>query len=1140
MSSLRAAALTAAATMLLAPAALAITLPASFVVDDMVPGVMFDTPTTVAFRPDGSMLVGEKRGQVWVVQNGIRSTTPLLARDNEILNQGDRGLLAVAVDPNYATNRYIYLLYTVDPDSNGTDDNNDAFGRLTRYQVSAGDPNAVVASSRTILMGYNWRNGPLIASPSHTVGDLNWGSDGSLLVSVGDGGQFNQMDPGGLDAAAFGSGGNKTDPYEDIGAFRAQYLGSLCGKILRIDPATGRGYPSNPYYDGNPASVRSRVWAYGVRNSYRFTRRPGTGALDPAAGSPGTLYMGDVGWGTWEDLNVCSAPGQNFGWPCYEGMGQQSSYQGASPSHHGCGTMGTTDNPAPHTPPILTSHHSQTGMSVPPGFKGNAVTAGVFYIATQYPAQYRQQFFFGDYGQSWIKVAVVDASNQLVQLLDFAEAADGPVDFAIEPASGNLVYVAIAAGQVRRLRYTGATGNSAPVASASGTPTIGAAPLAVSFSSAGSIDPDNDPLTFSWNFGDGEGSTLPDPQHTYDAAGTYNAVLTVDDGHGGVGRDTVMVFASGTSGFPSTGVLDNFNRSNGPIGGSWVGETAGLVINASALTQTGGNATTVWNGAVFGPDQEAHIRFLAMTPGAPEHDLMLKVQGVSAFDGHIEVRYDDGYQQVAVATYVSRSGWTTRATFPVTFGIGDQLGARAYGDGTIEVYKNGVPIGATSAGDWPFAAQGGRLGMTIAGATASRMDDFGGGNVVFQNTAPTALIRSPADGSFFAAGDTIRLIGTGSDAQQDSSALSYGWNVIVHHNNHQHPSSFVASGPVAAFAAEDHDDGTGVHYEIELRVTDAGNLGDTTSVHVWPQIDLTPSAVKTVPSTPGTTTPAQYSFRIRNLGRMKAPISRWRLRAGNALLAEGDTLVPALDSVTVNLMLPPTLAAGAHTLRVKVDTLAAIVEALEGNNAVTRTLTVVEGPGPDEFAPDFTAGPTATPLVTAATFQWKTNEPSTGALHYGLTAAFGDSVTTARDTLHHAQVEGLAANRRYYFAVVARDTLGNARVSPLDSMTTLASSVGAESPPPSRLALSAARPNPTRGAAVMSLELPQAARVQLTVHDVQGRRVWSTPARELGAGRWRLEWAGRNDNGSRAGAGLYLAQVQVDGTTFVRRIALIR
>src|SRR5690606_22741985 len=105
-------------------------------------------------------------------------------------------------------------------------------------------------------------------------------------------------------------------PEENVGALRSQLVNCLNGKVLRIDPATGDGVPGNPFYDANaPRSPKSRVWALGLRNPYRFIRRPGTGSTNPADANPGVFYIGDVGYITWEEMEVCNMAGMNFGWP---------------------------------------------------------------------------------------------------------------------------------------------------------------------------------------------------------------------------------------------------------------------------------------------------------------------------------------------------------------------------------------------------------------------------------------------------------------------------------------------------------------------------------------------------------------------------------------------------------------------------------------------------------------------------------------------------------------------------------------------------------------------------------------------------------------------------------------------------------
>ena len=519
-----------------------------------------------------------------------------------MLDEHDRGFLGIAIDPNYAVNRYVYFMYTVDPDSNSVDDNDEAYGRIVRYTVSATDSNVADPNSRVVLLGRTWREGPLIASPSHTIGSLRFGRDGSLLVSVGDGAQYSNMDKGGQDPNGFGA--TKTDPFEDIGAFRAQYIGSLCGKILRLNPATGQGYPSNPFYDGNLASVQSRVWEYGLRNPFRFNVRPGTGSTDPSVGNPGVLYIGQVGWTTWEKLMIGTTGGKNFGWPCYEGVGQQSEYWAATPSHHGCNTI---PNPSAYSTAAAGQHGNPNGGTPNFGFWATARSAACSTpLASTRPVS--QPVLFADYGEDWIKVAVVNSSNQITSVLPFATTADGPVDFAVNPVNGDVYYVSITTSQVRRIRYTGVAGNGSPVANATAAPQSGNVPLDVTFSSAGSSDPDNDPISFSWSFGDGQGSTAQNPTHTYTTAGTYNAILTLDDGRGGVGRDTVVVFVSspGATGFPTSTVLDAFNRANGAPGSNWVDPAYGLagvqiVNNALQHLLLPG---AVWNPTSFGADQK--------------------------------------------------------------------------------------------------------------------------------------------------------------------------------------------------------------------------------------------------------------------------------------------------------------------------------------------------------------------------------------------------------------------------------------------------------------------------------------------------------------------------------------------------------
>src|SRR5262245_3024826 len=998
----------------------------------------------MAFLPGGRMLVAEKGGKVWAVTNGTRHPTPLWAGENEVLNESDRGLLGLAVDPAYVTNHFIYLFYSVDPDSDGVDDNDDAFGRLARYTVSFADSNTVDYGSRKVLIGATWPEGPVSDSPSHTEGDLQFGADGSLFVATGDGAAYDSADAGTHDPEAYGPG--RTSPAEDIGAFRSQWIGSLAGKILRIHPATGEGYPDNPFWNGDPRSVPSRVWCYGLRNPFRFTVRPGSGSADPAEHRPGTVFLGDVGWNAWEEQNVAPGGGLNFGWPCWEGVGVQPWYRAVHPSHHGCDSLGLGDNTGILTSPSMVYPHLEGTPSTPPGMFGRTAIGGVFYGGQIYPRIYRNQYFFADFVQGWIKYAIVDENDGIVSVADFAQFAAGPVDLAVDPTTGDLYYVAIYTGQVRRIRWTGpVTGNAPPVANAGATITSGVAPLRVGFPTPGSSDPDHDPLTLSWTFGDGVGSSLPNPSHTYVNGGTYAAILTADDHLGGIARDTVWVtVVGGAIPFPSAPLLDDFERPDGPLGDAWSGEIKGAVLRGGAVTGSCCDLHGIWNDAVFPADQEAYCTLAGAR--SVSGGLLLKVQGSDGRGGAIEVRYDAPPGRVTVTTWDPGQGLVERGSFPAALAEGDRLGARAWSNGSVELYRNGTAIGLCSVGDWPHAALPGRIGFSLLSTLPQRVDDFGGGAIAL-DTPPVATIVSPADRSFCVDAGSLLLSARGRDAYPPAASLAYAWRVGLQHGQHVHPASYVVQGPSATYVVPHHADENGVWYEVVLRVTDANGLADTTRVAVYPEVDLSPGPVTVSPPIIDTTLPADYRFTLFNSGRMLAPTSRWRLVAGSVLLAEGEVAIPPLDSVAVSGTVPPSLGDGEYSLRLVVDTLSVVVETREDNNAVTRTLPVYARPG------------------------------------------------------------------RGVFPVAAL---------------------------PRELAVSRTHPSPAEGAVSLTLELPRTARVEFSVHDLQGRRVWGSGPREYPPGEPVLTWGGRIDAGGPAPPGIYLARIKVEGRLFVRPISRLR
>jgi glucose/arabinose dehydrogenase len=444
----------AAAAPVTAPAE--VKLPDGFVLVDPFPSATFDLPLQVVFLPDGRSLVAEQAGRVLtILEDGTQYPQPFIDIRNETLSVIDLGLLSIAVDPDFTTSPWVYLLLTVDPDADGNDDETDAFARVVRYLADENDPNVADLASRQVLLGATWPEGIPALSISHTIGTLRCGADGSLLVSAGDGAHPEDgVDDGGRDPQAFGPG--RTDPSEDIGSFRSRSLASLAGKILRLDKETGLGLEDNPYWDGDGGSKRSKVYAYGLRNPYRFTVRPGTGGSARGSG-PGTLYICDVGWDDYEEIDVAPAGGINFGWPCDEGPVAQPSYAAVDWVATGnpnvlCDAAPSAEVPDANTAPLVHWHHDDDELSNPTGWTGSAGTCAAFYTGSLYPPEHVGRFFFGDYSGGWIRTLELDAQDQVVAWHEFATGFGSPiVDLAAHPVHGDLYAVEIFADRIWRI-----------------------------------------------------------------------------------------------------------------------------------------------------------------------------------------------------------------------------------------------------------------------------------------------------------------------------------------------------------------------------------------------------------------------------------------------------------------------------------------------------------------------------------------------------------------------------------------------------------------------------------------------------------------------------------------------------------------
>ncbi len=451
----------------------------------VAPTATLTQPVALAFAPDGRIFVAERRGTIQVLipdpnavdsrVDYLQAPVPFLDIQAEVLNHWDRGLLGMALDPDFDTNHWLYFAYMVETAPDSVDQYQYSYTRVERVQVAAADSNLADMATRQVLIGSTWTTGITSAHLSHTTGRLLFGDDKTLLIAHGDGAHFNGNDAGGRDPEQFLPG--RSDPLEDVGAFRAQYLGSMSGKVLRVDKDTGQGLPSNPWYDPvNPSSAQSRTWAMGLRNPYRMEIVRGSGSTNPADGNPGRLYIGDVGYENWEEVNVCDG-GENFGWPCYEGSAAHTGYQGLTPTHSGC----PPDNSG-MTPPLLEWPHSGRPWDSAPlaGLVGNAATGAALHAGKNYPLAYRNLLYFCDYTRNWITAVRLDGTGSPVELVPFGSSLGQPVELRFDPQSKDLFYLSYQDNRIYRFAYSGPTGagvDPAVPSGLSGTPGLGVVDL---------------------------------------------------------------------------------------------------------------------------------------------------------------------------------------------------------------------------------------------------------------------------------------------------------------------------------------------------------------------------------------------------------------------------------------------------------------------------------------------------------------------------------------------------------------------------------------------------------------------------------------------------------------------------------------
>jgi glucose/arabinose dehydrogenase len=407
-----------------------------------------EAPIAMLFAKDGGLFVAEKKGLIWYYRS-LDDAQPVLVTELSlrVMSFWDRGLMSMELHPEFPETPYLYALYAFDAPIGGTppvynDEDNRPHGavsaKLTRFTLERNASSGYTVSAEKDLV-HDWCQ----VFPSHSVGAVRFGPDGALYVSGGDGSSFAEVDVGQLESLC-------GDPVGEGGSLRSQDMETpgdpttLDGAIIRIDPETGGALGDNPFAESHDENAR-RIIAWGLRNPFRFTFRPGTREI----------WVGDVGWNTWEEINRIEDPLEpnNFGWPCYEGAARSPDYEFADMCQDLYRKV-ERDRRA-HTPPVHTHRHGGGSSDPGPCGGGGAAVSGLaFYDKAGYPDHFKGALFFSDYAAGCIGVlprgpgGLPDARRAEV----FYTGAKGPVDLRTGP-DGSLYYAAIQKGEIRRIRY---------------------------------------------------------------------------------------------------------------------------------------------------------------------------------------------------------------------------------------------------------------------------------------------------------------------------------------------------------------------------------------------------------------------------------------------------------------------------------------------------------------------------------------------------------------------------------------------------------------------------------------------------------------------------------------------------------------
>ena len=1032
-------------------------------VDKTLPQTGLVDPTVVRFGGDGRVFVAEKSGRIYVYDN-LDDATPTLFVDlrTSVHNFWDRGLLGMTLHPAFPAVPYIYVLYSFDavlpnfpaprwgiagavadgcPDPTGV--GCAITGRLSRFNANEFLGTPLGTAQETVLV-QDWFQ----QFWTHTVGNLEFGADGALYASGGDGANANYVDFGPPSSPQ--PNPPSGDPSAEGGALRSQDLQTssdpvgLDGTIIRVDPDTGAALPDNPLIASADPNAR-RVVAYGLRNPFRFTIKPGTNEL----------WIADVGWVDWEEINRLPNPLSsvvaNFGWPCYDGPTRQPGYDAANIPI--CENLYTQPQLGLTSPYFVYNHASPVvaGEACPTG--GSSLSGAAFYpdAGGAYPAAYNGALFFADYVRDCIWAMRVGAGGQLdpANVVTIksnpGDPREGPVQLVTGPG-GDIFYVGYDDDRLHRIVFN--VGNQAPTAMVQASPIAGASPLTVNFSAAGSSDPEGQTLTYAWDldgdgaFDDAAGQTA---QFTYVSATpkAFNVRVRATDDRGLSDVASVTISLNNTPPTPTIQTpVSGFRWKVGdPImfQGGATDQEEGVLPNSSLRwsiimhhcpsnchTHTVTEYVGVANGSFAAPDHE-YPSFLEIRLTATDSAGLQSSTSVNVQPQTVSLQFASNPPGLTLTingvsgttpfsrTVIAGSTNSVSAPSPQTLG-GQGYQFASWSNGGTQVQTLVAPASnATFTATYQLVASPSPLVAAYnfdAGTGTTVMDQSGRGN--------TLVLTDPTWTSLGHSGGALEFNGTTSRAELPSPATDLRFTTAFTMMAWVNPTTLgpdwhmIAGRQLGTSFDDSWVMGTN---DTTLWFFAGGSVSATLPAGVWTHV----AAVKDGPGL--------------------------QLYLNGVLVASTTTATSPL--VTDNNEVG--IGAGSNGAPLwseffhgRLDDLRFYAQARTLAQIQTDMVTPVGGV-PDTVPPVI-SNVAAAVATQSATITWTTNEGSTSHVEYGLTTAYGN--TTLLDptlvTSHTVTVAGLTPNTLYHYRVRSRDASGNERISS-DAIFTTAS---ASSSPP--------------------------------------------------------------------------------------------